>query len=365
MTQDRRAAGLPWIVMGSGKRGRDVAESIRKAGGSVLAFSDMDPKTPCMPDGTPVLRHCDVPSIVDPAFARAALGIHNLRFDPAGWKAFSKPFAQAHDTFSLARMLPGTPAAQGLYWLCPKEEWNPPMASIQSALSLLSDQKSRDVLAARIAASANGDPSLLPPPEGVESQYFPEGLPIPKNLSMVDCGACVGDAAESAISSGRTFDSLLSFEPDPSCAALLKERAPAFGVPEGSSFLIQAAVSDSEGSVRFASGQGAASSMSQSGDIVVETLTVDSVVERLGFRPNMIKMDVEGHEAAALAGCRKTVRRFEPVLAVCAYHLPYDILDLPSTVASMYPAPVRIFLRQHGHCGFDTVLYAIPERLFS
>ena len=49
-------------------------------------------------------------------------------------------------------------------------------------------------------------------------------------------------------------------------------------------------------------------------DIPVAGETVDALVERLGLRPGLIKIDAEGAESSVLAGCRRTLGTFRPMI---------------------------------------------------
>jgi methyltransferase FkbM-like protein len=48
--------------------------------------------------------------------------------------------------------------------------------------------------------------------------------------------------------------------------------------------------------------------------VSIELTTVDEQVERHGMRPGFVKMDVKGHEAAALAGMQRTIADARPAL---------------------------------------------------
>ena len=50
-----------------------------------------------------------------------------------------------------------------------------------------------------------------------------------------------------------------------------------------------------------------------------------------------IKMDIEGFEAQALLGSIKTIQDYRPELAICLYHLPDDILKIPSLIKEILP----------------------------
>ena len=60
--------------------------------------------------------------------------------------------------------------------------------------------------------------------------------------------------------------------------------------------------------------------LSASGDLKIETHTCDCLVETQGFKPpDLIKIDVEGHEGQALEGMQRTLERYKPVV-LCDYN---------------------------------------------
>jgi len=57
----------------------------------------------------------------------------------------------------------------------------------------------------------------------------------------------------------------------------------------------------------------------------VEVKTLDQMVEEMQLpRVDFIKCDAEGVEIGILRGATKTLRKFKPKLAFCAYHNPTD-----------------------------------------
>jgi len=80
-------------------------------------------------------------------------------------------------------------------------------------------------------------------------------------------------------------------------------------------------------------------------------------VDRFDF----IKVDIEGHDLAALRGMRELVQRSHAVLAISLYHRPRDVVHLPLALMELLNGmPYNYFMRQHMNSFFDTVLYAIP-----
>lgn len=89
----------------------------------------------------------------------------------------------------------------------------------------------------------------------------------------------------------------------------------------------------------------------------VEMITIDEVLNC--GRASFIKMDVEGAEFNALRGAEKTIKKYKPRLAVCLYHKPDDIVDLPAYILSIRP-DYKFYIRHHNLTDFcETVLYAI------
>ena len=82
---------------------------------------------------------------------------------------------------------------------------------------------------------------------------------------------------------------------------------------------------------------------------------IDNVVgdERVTF----IKMDVEGAELKSLMGARNTIIKNHPRLAICAYHKPEDLYELPGYILSIVPE-YKFLLRHYSSNNWETVLYA-------
>jgi len=90
------------------------------------------------------------------------------------------------------------------------------------------------------------------------------------------------------------------------------------------------------------------------------TVVHGTAIDLLDCVPTYIKLDIEGAEKAALEGAVKTISRHAPKLAVCVYHKPADLWELPLYIREIYPAG-KMYLRSHGENGFETVLYVLPS----
>jgi hypothetical protein len=46
---------------------------------------------------------------------------------------------------------------------------------------------------------------------------------------------------------------------------------------------------------------------------------------------------VEGYELKVLGGCKETIKKYSPVIAVSAYHEPSDKVKMPQLILSFNP----------------------------
>ncbi len=73
----------------------------------------------------------------------------------------------------------------------------------------------------------------------------------------------------------------------------------------------------------------------EDGDISIEVRRLDDI---LGNRPvTFIKMDIEGSELAALRGAERIIRQQRPKLAICVYHKPEDMWEIPNFILNCRP----------------------------
>ena len=103
---------------------------------------------------------------------------------------------------------------------------------------------------------------------------------------------------------------------------------------------------------------GSGSHMAEEGEQCVVTIDVDSIDNVCaGDKVTLIKMDVEGSELKALEGAINVIKRDKPRLAICVYHKPEDLYEIPQWIKSVIPE-YKLYLRQHERSDYETVLYA-------
>ncbi len=88
----------------------------------------------------------------------------------------------------------------------------------------------------------------------------------------------------------------------------------------------------------------------------IETNSIDN--EAGDMAVSFIKMDIEGAELRALYGAENAIRNNKPKLAICVYHNPEDIFEIPEYILRIRP-DYKLYLRHYSFDGTETVLYAI------
>lgn len=101
--------------------------------------------------------------------------------------------------------------------------------------------------------------------------------------------------------------------------------------------------------------RGTGSTITDYGDLVVPVDSIDNVCKEVSF----IKMDIEGSEYRALLGAKKTIKKYTPKLAICVYHRPEDIWEIPRLIMSISES-YNFMLRHYSFSHNETVLYGIP-----
>ncbi len=89
--------------------------------------------------------------------------------------------------------------------------------------------------------------------------------------------------------------------------------------------------------------------------VEIKTCKLDEVLE--GEKITFIKMDIEGAELNALLGAKEIIKKQKPKLAICVYHKPSDMWEIPDLLLELNPK-YTFKLRHYGPSAYETVLYA-------
>ncbi|MGK9175463.1 FkbM family methyltransferase [Yokenella regensburgei] len=187
-----------------------------------------------------------------------------------------------------------------------------------------------------------------------EESYFESFINIDStNAVFADVGSYDGSTTLEFIRRYPGYRSVHLFEPEPKQMAVIRSRVEALDHIHFHEY----GASNCAGVLKFTS-SGSWSHVDEQGDIEVKINTLDNLVnEKISF----IKMDIEGHEYAALEGSREHILNDHPVLAICAYHLVDDFWKLPELIFS-FRSDYKLYMRHYTEGVLETVYYFIPEK---
>lgn len=231
-------------------------------------------------------------------------------------------------------------------------------ASLERLFALLYDEKSRLTLASVIKQRITGDHGYLR--IAAYGEYNHPDVHAEAGDWVLDCGASNGETsfrfAKQVGNQGRVY----AFEPDPSNVAKIKAVLQKNTPNEDRITIVNAAVSDIPGALRFDSAKGGSSKLNPNGDIEVEAITLDHFAERAGLvGRGMVSLDVEGYEHQAISGGSSMVKNLRPKLQISAYHRADDLFSLVFRVQELLPE-YRFYMGHHDAYHTETDIYALP-----
>jgi len=293
------------ILYGAGNVGRDVHAVLSRHGWIVRCFLDRRAQPGAQWQGVPIFLPDDnplaseerarLPVIItifnrDADIPQIALTLTKLGY------GLCVSFVDFHDRFA---------AELGdRFWLTRRSYYEEHAAHIAEASTLWADEASRQLYTALIEFRRTGDYTHLPPPQTDQPQYFPRDVPAwppTSPLRFVDCGAYDGDTLTALANTGIPVEAIAAFEPDLVNFRRLAEGARTYyPMPPGGIALWPCGVAGRTELLAFSSGQDEGSHVDTGGDMVITCVALDDALP--GFRPNFIKMDIEGAEFDALGG---------------------------------------------------------------
>lgn len=188
---------------------------------------------------------------------------------------------------------------------------------------------------------------------GVNPKQYYDVFAFDKNEVIVDVGCFDCYSTLQYFSYGdNDYKKIYSFEPEPKQYQMCKNIIRDSGKSDWSIF--NCGVCDKNGKLYFNSNS-SCTKISEEGDIEVEVIKLDDFFKTHDV-PTFIKMDIEGAELAALRGCEETIRKYKPKLAICVYHKPEDIFEIPQYILSLNPS-YKMWLRHYTNLVNETVLY--------
>ncbi|HET7696960.1 MAG TPA: FkbM family methyltransferase [Vicinamibacterales bacterium] len=362
---DRLSGGRPVVLMGAGGLGRRTLAGLRRHGVEPLAFVDNGPGR----HGTTV----EGVRVLSAAAAAREFG-RTAAFVVTIWGAHNRHrFAQSRDQLrglGCDVVFPFPP----LFWkyadaLLPFYLQDLPSHVLQQreevrrAFDVWEDGASRAEYVSQVRFRLDADFDGLARPVD-HPQYFPPDLFAWRDDEwIVDGGAYDGDTVRTLSQLyGSRFGHLLAVEPDPGNFARLQAVVEQLPPDVRARVDCRQVALGAEARTLYLDATGTAASAARTdaaaGAVAVQAETIDALVGQ--ERPTFIKLDIEGFEVEALHGARGTIRRHDPILAVCVYHVQDHLWKIPLMLRS-WRDDYAYFLRPHNEEGWDLVCYGIPR----
>lgn len=188
----------------------------------------------------------------------------------------------------------------------------------------------------------------------VSRQYFEEGIiSYGKDEVFVDGGCLNYSSAKRFLEECSSVKKVYAFEPDRESAKRCK--AEAVNTKPHEHEIIEKGLYSQNTELHFRNMGNGCSGIAEEGECIVKVCTIDKEIhEPVTF----IKMDIEGAELEALKGAAETIKRNHPKLAICVYHKPEDIVEIPKYILELN-SEYKLYLRHYSDNAGETVLYAV------
>lgn len=227
---------------------------------------------------------------------------------------------------------------------------------IEACLDLFADDLSKEVYLACLATHITRKPVKIPMCPRHE-QYTPQEIPMSRGYSrFLYCGVSVGEMASLFSRIGKV-EELVCFEPDPNQFQLTNAWLSEYQHEVADRVtVIPCAVYSSDGIEPFTfSDTSFGSRILASGNSWVQAVAIDHILPK--FNPTIVTMDIEGAELEALKGAEQTIRSSKPDLAICVYHSPAHLWEIPLFIHEL-GLDYKFYLRNYTSLVGETVLYA-------
>lgn len=223
------------------------------------------------------------------------------------------------------------------------------------AYNFFSDKWSREIITNRIRGYLS---HCELPHIAYEKQYFEDGfMPLSDQEVFYDIGGFDGDTSETfVVCTAGKYKHIYFFEADEKNLLRAKDRLKDLSHITW----INKAVWSGKSELSFIS-DGGSSRCLVGGNSIISAVSIDSFRKENAdtLPPTFIKMDIEGAEQQALEGAAETIHHYQPKMAVCVYHKPEDIYELPQTILKY--GDYKMSLSHYTPGMNETVLYALPK----
>lgn len=354
-----------FYIYGAGIFGKALADTFLAAGLKPTAFLDRAPKTAAYRD-IPIQQFEKAVSPTNFPVLVTVLG-----YPGTETSILEAGFLQVYNAIEVMSLFPAAVAALnqcGFLWMqAPASlQYNDKACSTFSAL--LADEHSKYTFKQICNFRQYPSAEHYPQPETYE-MYFPPEIPRLYDyplLRLLDVGAFDGDSLAGFYR--RWPDRLAAYtgiEISTQNIAAFWQRIERLGMSSERIKLIKGAVGVPTGRQLMIEENKSATRiklLSQDEDCPAAQLvdSYDLGVIAAEMDCNVLKMDIEGADSAALLQALPYIIRHTPTLALSVYHQPEDLWQMALSVEQACPGKYLWYLRQEGHWGLETICYGVP-----
>ena len=160
------------------------------------------------------------------------------------------------------------------------------------------------------------------------SYIYKNILHLSESEAIADLGAYTGDTVQEILcATGGRYKAIYALEPNAKSFQKLQKNTAGLQNVQ----LFPLAAWDKNEILLFGKTASRGAHAAQNG-LPVQAVRLDDILDA---PVTLLKMDVEGAEARALAGAAETIRRYHPKLYVCAYHRNEDLFALPLQISRL------------------------------
>jgi len=236
--------------------------------------------------------------------------------------------------------------------------------NVLKVTDILEDERSKEIMFTLIKNWFDFDVDKVGYEEiFTNDQYYPADIiQLNGHESFVDVGAYNGDTLLDFIKkTNNQFDSIFAFELDKKNFKEMESAVDKLAAPVKNKIkLYNFGLLDEEKNVYYETGGSGSESTfinvinnaSESG----KTVRLSDILK--DEKVTYIKMDIEGSEVKALSGAEEIIKKQKPKLAICVYHKPEHLWEVPLYIKKIVPE-YKIFIRHHTPLEYETVCYAL------
>lgn len=221
------------------------------------------------------------------------------------------------------------------------------------AYALLADERSRRDYLSVLNFKVSGKIDYLLSCFAEKKDIYKNILHLSESEAIADLGAYTGDTVQEILcATGGRYKAIYALEPNAKSFQKLQKNTAGLQNVQ----LFPLAAWDKNETLLFGKTASRGAHAAQNG-LPVQAVRLDDILDA---PVTLLKMDVEGAEARALAGAAETIRRHHPKLYVCAYHRNEDLFALPLQISRL--GRYNIYFRHTPYIpAWESNFYCTPQ----